>query len=121
MYWRIRLFSGKLYVSSMYSVCATTALAAPLLLYGSRNALAAELTEAQRQLNVESFDHVWTTVRDKHWDASLGGLDWQAIRDELRPKVESAPSVHEARTVMRSMLARLGLSHCLILPIQSQT
>ena len=26
------------------------------------------LTPAQRQLNIDSFEMVWQTVRDKHWD-----------------------------------------------------
>ena len=46
---------------------------------------APELTDRQRQLNVESFDLVWETIRDKHWDPELGGLDWPALREELRP------------------------------------
>jgi len=46
------------------------------------------LTPAQRQLNLDSFEQVWKTVRDKHWDPNLNGVDWPAIHDELRPKVE---------------------------------
>lgn len=64
-----------------------------------------------RRLNLESFDQVWTTVRETHWDASLGGIDWDAIRNELRPKVESADSIADARATMREMLARLNHSH----------
>ena len=44
----------------------------------------------ERALDVESFDQVWTTIRDTHWDPGLGGLDWDAVRDELRPQVEEA-------------------------------
>ncbi len=74
------------------------------------------LTDQQRQLNVESFDYVWTTIRDKHFDPELGGLDWQAVRDELRPKVEQATVMSEAREAMRDMLARLEQSHFGIIP-----
>ena len=31
--------------------------------------------------NVESFEVVWKTIRDKHFDPKLGGLDWQAVHD----------------------------------------
>ena len=48
------------------------------------------LDSAARQANVASFDHMWTTIRDKHWDPELGGLDWEAVRDSLRPRVEAA-------------------------------
>lgn len=73
------------------------------------------LTAEQRALNVASFDHVWETVRDRHWDPDLGGLDWQAVRLELRPRVESAESMEAARDVMREALARLKQSHFAII------
>ena len=74
------------------------------------------LTPAQRQLNIDSFEMVWQTVRDKHWDPKLGGLDWQAIHDELRPKVERAATLDEARAVMSDMLDRLKQTHFGIVP-----
>ena len=48
------------------------------------------LTDEQRRLNLESFDYVWTTIGDKHWEEQPGGLDWNAVRDEFRPRVEQA-------------------------------
>jgi hypothetical protein len=32
------------------------------------------LTKEQQQANLASFDYVWTTIRDKHFDPELGGL-----------------------------------------------
>jgi carboxyl-terminal processing protease len=75
-----------------------------------------ELTPEQRKLNIESFEYVWTTVRDKHWDPKLGGLDWQAVHDELRPTIENATTPEQARAVMRSMLHRLHQTHFGIIP-----
>ena len=69
------------------------------------------LTGEQIQLNVDSFDMVWSTIRDRHWDPELGGLDWPALRDTLRPRVEQAASVEEARAVMNDLISRLGQSH----------
>jgi hypothetical protein len=37
------------------------------------------LSTEQRALNIASFDLVWTTVRDKHFDPERGGLDWNAM------------------------------------------
>ena len=74
------------------------------------------LTPEQRQLNIASFEYVWTTIRDKHYDPTFGGLDWQAVHDELRPKVEAARSMSEARRAMREMIDRLGLTHFGIIP-----
>jgi len=69
--------------------------------------------------NLASFDKVWTTIRDRHWDPKLGGLDWNAVRAELRPRVGRAKSVAEARVVLREMLARLKQSHFGILPLST--
>ena len=74
------------------------------------------LTPAERQLNVNSFEYVWQAVRDKHWDPKLGGLNWQAVREELQPKVEKAGTMAKAREVMISMLERLKQSHFNIVP-----
>ena len=76
------------------------------------------LTEEQRQLNLESFEYVWTTIRDKHFDPELGGLDWQAIHGELRPKVQQARTMSEARKVMHDMISRLELTHFNIIPAE---
>ena len=76
----------------------------------------AQLTAQQKQLNLESFEKVWTTIRDKHWEKNPGGLDWQKIHEEFRPKIERATSTREAREVMREMLGRLHETHFAIFP-----
>jgi carboxyl-terminal processing protease len=74
------------------------------------------LTPGERQLNVNSFEHVWKTVRDKHWDPKLNGVNWQAVHDDLLPKVERAGTMDKAREVMNSMLERLKQTHFNIFP-----
>lgn len=76
------------------------------------------LTSEQVQLNVESFDVVWNTIRDKHWEPEMGGLDWDAVRDELRPAVKQARTVTEAREPIEEMLGRLDLSHYGLIPAE---
>lgn len=97
-----------------------TKLAARLLAIGSTIGLVActaakkhepPLTSQQREAYVASFDKVWTTVKDRHWDPTLGGVDWDAAGRDLRPKVESAATPGEARAAMTELLARLGKSH----------
>ena len=78
--------------------------------------VAEELTPGQKQLNIESFEHVWKMVRDTHWDPKFGGVDWQAVHDELRPAVDRAQTMTEARKAMSDMLGRLHQSHFAILP-----
>lgn len=77
---------------------------------------ATDLTPAERQANIDSFEYVWKTVRDRHWEAKPGGLDWQAVHDELRPRVEKAASKDEARDVIAAMLGRLHQTHFGVFP-----
>ncbi|HEX5042724.1 MAG TPA: S41 family peptidase [Candidatus Polarisedimenticolaceae bacterium] len=74
-----------------------------------------------RAENAASFDRVWTTVRDRHWDPTLGGLDWEAVRAELRPRAARARTREDARPVLSEALARLGQSHFAILPAEASS
>jgi carboxyl-terminal processing protease len=76
------------------------------------------LTPKQRQLNIDSFEYVWTAIRDKHWETKPGGLDWQAIHDEFRPAIEKADSMDAARAVLSKMLERLHQTHFGIVPAE---
>ena len=38
-----------------------------------------ELSREQRRSNLASFDYVWTTIRDQHYDPEIGGADWAAV------------------------------------------
>ena len=67
-------------------------------------------------MEVASFDYVWSTVRDKHFDPALAGLDWDALRAELRPRVERATSREEVRDVLWELVGRFRQSHFQILP-----
>lgn len=74
------------------------------------------LTPTQRKLNLDSFEYVWNTIRNSHWDPQLGGLDWNAVRDELRPKMETAETAEQSRAILRDMIGRLHQSHFSIIP-----
>jgi len=74
------------------------------------------LTPEQKKANLDSFEYVWKTVRDKHWQKDPGGLNWQAVHDELRPAMENAETMDAARAVIRDMLGRLHQSHFGVIP-----
>jgi len=78
--------------------------------------LLADLTPKQQAANVESFEKVWSTVRDRHPDVKLAGLDWQAVRSSTLPKIRAAKSMDEVRDLLSEMLHRLGTSHYGIVP-----
>jgi len=76
----------------------------------------AALTSEEKAKNRESFEYVWTTIRDKHWDKSLDGAEWRAVHDELRPKLDQAESMEAARKSMNDMIGRLHLTHFGVIP-----
>jgi carboxyl-terminal processing protease len=78
--------------------------------------LAAAVAHAQVSLAIETFDAAWTIVRDTHFDKTMKGLDWDAVRAELKPRAASASSSSELRAVIRDMLGRLELSHFALIP-----
>ena len=82
-----------------------------ILFWAALPSAAQNLTPDQRQLNLASFEQVWSTVRDKHWETKPAGLDWQAIHEEFLPRVQNAQSTDAARAAMREMLARLHQTH----------
>ena len=82
----------------------------------SASGLADDLAPAERQLNIDSFEYVWKTVHDKHWDPKLNGLDWKAVHDELLPRVQNAADGGQARTAMNEMLGRLKQTHFEVFP-----
>lgn len=76
----------------------------------------ASLSPGDRKLNQDSFDYVWTTVRDKFWDPAIEGIDWNAVRAQLKPEMDRARTMEQARGVLREMLDRLHLTHFEIIP-----
>ena len=75
-----------------------------------------QLTEAQRQLNVDSLEYIYKTVGDNHYDPEMGGVDWPAVHDELRPRIEQAETMSAARGILNDMIGRLNLSHFAVIP-----
>jgi carboxyl-terminal processing protease len=65
---------------------------------------------------VATFDAVWNIVNETHFDSEFNGVDWVAVRNELRPRAETAETADELRGVINEMLGRLGQSHFRLWP-----
>ena len=90
--------------------------AAAVLVLAAVAAPAAEVYKA-----AETFDAVWTIVRDSAFDPSFDRAAWDRIKVELRPKALAATTPGELRAVLRDMLGRLGLSHFAVIPATPDT
>jgi len=71
---------------------------------------------ASQNDHLETFDEAWRIIAETHWDPEFNGVDWDAVRDELRPRAAEAESIGELRAVIREMLGRLGQSHFALWP-----
>lgn len=72
-----------------------------------------ELTPAAA---LAAFDQAWQTIHDTHFDPTFHGVDWDALKAELRPRAEAARTRDELREVIGEMLGRLGQSHFAVFP-----
>jgi carboxyl-terminal processing protease len=69
-----------------------------------------------------SFEKVWTTVRDRHWEPEKleklpGGRSWQQLHDDYLAKLKSAPA--QGRALLNQMLGELGQSHYAVMSGES--
>ena len=71
-------------------------------------------------LRRESFEKVWTTVNEKHFDPTFGGVDWKKMREIYEPKALAAKSDAEFYRVLQTMLGELGQSHFNVVPPEAQ-
>lgn len=67
-------------------------------------------------LALETFDKAWEIIYDTHFDTTFNGVDWVALRQELRPKVEAVTNTSELRSILDDMVGRLQQSHFAIIP-----
>lgn len=70
----------------------------------------------QTELWLQCFEQTWTTIRERHFDKTLGGLDWEAAGKTAKEAVAAAKSEEEARKAIGDMLQRLGHSHVGLIP-----
>jgi carboxyl-terminal processing protease len=71
---------------------------------------------AEAERRAETFEIVWRTVKENHFDPSFGGVNWDAVRAEFSPRAAAARTDRELHTLLQQMLNRLGQSHFNIIP-----
>jgi carboxyl-terminal processing protease len=72
--------------------------------------------EARSAPLVATFDAAWQILRGNFVAETSAGVDWDALRDELRPRAAAARTPDAVRQVIREMLDRVGQSHFAVLP-----
>jgi C-terminal peptidase prc len=79
----------------------------------SRNAARADslVSTTTREGRLVVFDDVWQTIRDRYYDASFNGLDWEAERGRFRLQAAEAKNSEEFYSVLRRMVGLLRDAH----------
>ncbi|HKC63330.1 MAG TPA: hypothetical protein VKB86_06820, partial [Pyrinomonadaceae bacterium] len=72
--------------------------------------------EATPELRRETFEIVWRTVKEKHFDPKLNGVDWDKVHDVYAPRVNSVKNDEEFYKLLQEMLSELHQSHFVVLP-----
>ncbi len=72
--------------------------------------------EEPADIRRKTFDIVWRTVKDKHFDPTLGGVDWDKVRQQYEPRVAQVKNDAELYRVLQEMLGELRQSHFNIIP-----
>jgi carboxyl-terminal processing protease len=70
-----------------------------------------KLTSNAADVRQQSFDIVWRTVKEKHFDPTFGGLDWDAVRRKYEPRVARIKKDAELYSLLNEMLGELRQSH----------
>ena len=71
--------------------------------------LSAEFATPEMRLEVQQ--RAWQIVADRHYDPSLNGVDWQAVREKYRLPVIAAKSDAEMYLALKAMVRELRDSH----------
>ncbi|HKQ74840.1 MAG TPA: S41 family peptidase [Blastocatellia bacterium] len=81
----------------------------------------AQLQPAEGALRQQTFDIVWRTVKEKHFDPTLGGVDWDKARETYAPRAAAVKSDRELYQLLQEMLGLLRQSHFNIIPPEAIT
>ncbi len=68
------------------------------------------------ELRRQSFEKVWQTINDNHFDPTFSGVDWQKTREIYAPQIAAAKTDAEFYRIMQRMIGELKLSHFSIYP-----
>jgi carboxyl-terminal processing protease len=64
----------------------------------------------------ETFEIVWRTIKEKHYDPKFNGVDWDKVHESYAPRVAKIKSDQELYSLLQQMIGELGQSHFNIIP-----
>jgi carboxyl-terminal processing protease len=77
----------------------------------SQAAIAGVVSTETREGRLAVFDDVWETIRERYYDPTFHGVDWQAQRAVFRPMAAEATSAETLYGILRRMIGNLRDAH----------
>src|SRR5215471_5014859 len=75
--------------------------------------------ENRGDVRQQTFEIVWRTVKEKHFDPAMGGVDWDKAHETYASRVAAVKSDRELYPLLQEMLGLLHQSHFNIIPPES--
>jgi carboxyl-terminal processing protease len=72
--------------------------------------------DEKTDLRRASFEKVWRTVKEKHFDPNFGGVDWDKVRERYALRLQEVKEDRELYDLLQQMLGELKQSHFRIIP-----
>jgi carboxyl-terminal processing protease len=60
---------------------------------------------------VEVFEEIWKTVNEKYYDPAFNGVNWRAVRESYRPRIDQAASDDDFFRLLKQMVGELRDAH----------
>jgi carboxyl-terminal processing protease len=83
--------------------------------------VAAPSGETRDAIRQQTFEIVWRTVKEKHFDPAMVGADWDKALENYAPRAAAVKSDRELYLLLQEMLGLLRQSHFNIIPPESLT
>jgi carboxyl-terminal processing protease len=71
--------------------------------------------EATPELRRQTFEIVWRTIKEKHFDPKFNGVDWDKVHELYAPRIARVKSDKEFYELLQQMLGELHQSHFVVL------
>jgi carboxyl-terminal processing protease len=84
-------------------------------------AITTDETRGASDLRHQTFDVVWRTVKEKHFDPTLGGVNWDKVREKYEPRLAALADNNALYGLLQEMLGELHQSHFNIIPPEAIT
>jgi carboxyl-terminal processing protease len=101
----IAIIASTLNQPAMQTAAAQTTTARP-----------ATVREATPELRRQTFEIVWRTIKEKHFDPKFNGVDWDKVHELYAPRINRVKNDKEFYELLQQMLGELHQSHFVVLP-----